>query len=190
MPRPNQARDIYAEDHLAARIAMEREKRGWTYEGLAKRMSDVGCPLDQSAIYKIEKASPRRRITVDELVAFSRVFGVAIDDLLLPADLAADRRAIELFTQWREAMDATQQQRAKAVKAGERLEGHLREHPSAVDALLRAVSERQVLNAGDTLSVALPGGGYVSGTAHADGRLTIYRKPVDGGPDGEHREEV
>ncbi len=104
MPRPNQARDIYAEDHLARRIAWERERRGWTYEGLAKRMTEAGCAMNQSAIYKIEQLTPRRRITVDELVGFSRVFGVPVDDLLLDPAVVVGDRVREAMRAWREAM--------------------------------------------------------------------------------------
>jgi transcriptional regulator with XRE-family HTH domain len=80
--RPNKPREVYAENYLAARIISERETRGWSLEGLAKRMTAAGCAINQSAIYKIEQGQPRRRITVDELVAFSRVFGLPLDDLL------------------------------------------------------------------------------------------------------------
>lgn len=44
-------------------------------------MTDAGCPIQGSAIYKIEKADPPRRITVDELVAFATVFETSAVDL-------------------------------------------------------------------------------------------------------------
>jgi len=77
-------RSIASERALAARIAYEREQRNMTYEGLAERMNRAGCPINASAIYKIEKADPPRRITVDELVALSRVFHLDLDDLVQP----------------------------------------------------------------------------------------------------------
>lgn len=101
MPRPNPPRDVYAERYLAQRIAREREDRGWTYEGLAARMTAAGCPLNQSAIYKIERAEPPRRITVDELVAYSRVFGLPVESLLLDPDVDAEARLVELLNTWR-----------------------------------------------------------------------------------------
>lgn len=97
MPRPHRQRSVFAEDYLAARITSEREKRGWTLEGLAKRMTDVGCPLAPSAIYKVEQGQPRRRIVVDELVAFSRVFGIPVDQLLLDPKIEAAKRVIDKF---------------------------------------------------------------------------------------------
>lgn len=121
MPRPNGPRAIYSEVGLARRIAFERlgQKPPWSYEGLAKRMTDAGCAINASAIYKIEKSDPPRRITVDELVAFSAVFDVPIEDLLVPpGDLfvaEANRLAQELFAAQREA--ATADVRVKAAMA-------------------------------------------------------------------------
>ena len=95
MPRPNPSRVMFTEDHLAARVTIERERKGWTLEGLAKRMTDAGCPLAASAVYKIEQGKPRRRIVVDELVAFSRVFGIPVDQLLLDPEMEAEQRLID-----------------------------------------------------------------------------------------------
>ena len=97
MPRPNPLRSLDSEDNLARRIAYERERRGWTYESTAKRMTDAGCPIQGSAIYKIEKGNPRRRISVDELVAFSTIFDAEISDLLSPVGAAAGIDAMKLM---------------------------------------------------------------------------------------------
>lgn len=90
MPRTNN-RARGPEADVAARIAMEREHRGLSAAGLARLMTDRGCPINQSAINKIEQGDPPRRITVDELVAFAQIFGLEIDDLLTPAHAARDR---------------------------------------------------------------------------------------------------
>jgi transcriptional regulator with XRE-family HTH domain len=85
---------IAAEAALARRIEYERTRRGMSYEGLATRMSRAGCPIQPSAIYKIEKGDPPRRITVDELAALARVFEMSMDELLLyPEEAEAARRA-------------------------------------------------------------------------------------------------
>ncbi|MGH3833186.1 MAG: helix-turn-helix domain-containing protein [Pseudonocardiaceae bacterium] len=97
MPRPNPPRSLQSEENLARRIAYERDRRGWTYEGIAKRLADAGCPIQGSAIYKIEKGNPRRRISVDELVALTKVFDVDADNLLLPLELIAERDALNLM---------------------------------------------------------------------------------------------
>ena len=96
MPRPNPLRAIQAEANLARRVAFERSERGMTYDALAKVMTDAGCPIQGSAIFKIEKGDPPRRITVDELVAFGCVFDIATDELLMPWTTATEReRRIE-----------------------------------------------------------------------------------------------
>lgn len=99
MPRPNQPRSLQSEANLALRIAHEREARGWTYEGMAKRMTDVGCAIQSSAIYKIEKGDPPRRVTVDELVAMSAVLGIDLPELLLPMEVVQSREQVALVEQ-------------------------------------------------------------------------------------------
>jgi transcriptional regulator with XRE-family HTH domain len=99
VPRPNPLRAMQSEDNLARRVAYERERRGWTYEGTARRMTDVGCSVQGSAIYKIEKGTPRRRISVDELVAFADIFDVDTSDLLIPVELMAEQEALELMAE-------------------------------------------------------------------------------------------
>lgn len=101
MPRVNALRTIQRESHVARRIAHERERRGWTYDGMAKRMTDVGCAIHGSAIYKIEKADPPRRISVDELVAVATVFDMSVEDLLVPYELAIHHEAMEVLVQMR-----------------------------------------------------------------------------------------
>lgn len=82
MPRPNKPRTIGAEDRLALRIATERQARGWSYWKLAQAMTEAGCSIAGSAIYKIEKGNPRRTIFVDELVALSRIWSIPVERLL------------------------------------------------------------------------------------------------------------
>jgi hypothetical protein len=60
-------------------------------------MTDAGCNIQASAIYKIEKVDPARRITVDELIALARVFGRSIDDLLRPIGVLDQESAHQLL---------------------------------------------------------------------------------------------
>src|SRR5829696_3930790 len=105
MSRLNPQRSIGGEDNLARRIERERTARGLSYEALAKHLTEVGCSIQGSAIYKIEKADPPRRITVDELLALTRVFDASIEDLLTPIEVLDDRRAQELLKELDEADD-------------------------------------------------------------------------------------
>jgi transcriptional regulator with XRE-family HTH domain len=101
VPKTNPTRSLNVEETLAQRISFERQRRGWTYDGLAKRMTDLGCPIQASGLYKIETPDPktgrRRRITVDELAGLSHAFGIRIPDLLEHADAADDARFLTLF---------------------------------------------------------------------------------------------
>lgn len=136
MPPRNPTRPLLTEAALAQRIAYEREKHGMTYEGLARRMTDAGCPINQSALYKIEKGEPRRRITVDELVALSVVFSVPVGELLLPLEAAHSRHLADLLIAWNNAR-ATEADAFAALRAAKEtverarvaLIEHVHEHP-------------------------------------------------------------
>jgi transcriptional regulator with XRE-family HTH domain len=128
MPRPNQPRTIGTEKTLARRIRWEREGEGMTYEGLAARMAAVGCPIQPSALYKIEKNNPPRRITVDELVALAQVFETSIQELLLPPEVVADRDLRRLLESWRDA-------RLEEIAATDGMADYLTSHPDVEDVL-------------------------------------------------------
>lgn len=70
------------EDRLAARIADLRRAKGWSFSELSKELERNRCPIDRSSLQKIEKGVPRRKINVNELVAFSNVFGLPVSALL------------------------------------------------------------------------------------------------------------
>lgn len=142
MPRPNRPRTIAGEKTLARRIETERERRGWSYEGLASRMDGVGCPINASGIYKVEKAG--RRITVDELVGLSAVFGVAAEDLLLPAEVVADRDLRALFDEVEEAGVEAGRAKERYDSSLARLRGHIAEHPEQLDSLADLVRDVMV----------------------------------------------
>jgi transcriptional regulator with XRE-family HTH domain len=96
MPLPTPHRVIGGERELARRIQWERERRDWTLEELASKMTSVGCQIQRSGIYKIEKGDPPRRIVVDELIALSKVFSIPVEQLLLPVELLEKERATEI----------------------------------------------------------------------------------------------
>ncbi len=146
MPPRNPARSLFGEEALADRVAYERERRGWSYEGLAKRMTDVGCAINQSAIYKIEKGQPRRRITVDELVALQRVLEIPFDLLLLPPELAATQQLAELLRDWEKA-DASAQAADQALhETFQRLHAYVHANSDVTGGLpdlIRQLAERR-----------------------------------------------
>lgn len=127
MPRPNKPRAVFAESNVAKRVALERKRANLTYEQLAQRMKALGCPIQVSALHKIEKGNPPRRITVDEMVAFAQAFGLTLNEIAadpaslvrseardlqehatiaLSASLDAKRASDEYFDEYVGAMDA------------------------------------------------------------------------------------
>lgn len=77
------------EDGLAKRIEQLRTEAGWSYSELSRRMGEVGCPIERSSLQKIEKGSPRRKIGVNELIAFTTVFDKTFAEILLtPSEVA------------------------------------------------------------------------------------------------------
>ena len=144
MPKRNRPGDVFAERYLAQRIARERENRGWSYEGLASRMTQAGCPLNQSAIYKIERGDPPRRITVDELVAYSRVFGIPVDQLLLDPELEAEQRVIDKLNAVNALAAAHAEAEANLIDAVEEVRGLVKgskRAKAAMDEHLQEMSE-------------------------------------------------
>lgn len=96
MPKMTTGRSLFAERHLAQRVAMERRRRGWTYASLETRTKQAGCAIAASALWKIENppGGRPRRITVDELVVLSRVFGLPMAELVMdPAEALPEHLA-------------------------------------------------------------------------------------------------
>jgi transcriptional regulator with XRE-family HTH domain len=137
MPRPNPPRSIASEKALARRIAFERERLEMSYDGLASRMEQVGCPINASGIYKIEKSG--RRITVDELVGFSLVFGVAPQELLLPPELAAREELKRLVLAWDSARADALDARDRETESWSALRDWIAAHPEAEEDVERAM---------------------------------------------------
>src|SRR5262249_41867695 len=55
---------------------------------LARFVQIEGVPMTQTGIWRIENGEPRRRIMLDEALAFARVFGLTLEELLTPTDVA------------------------------------------------------------------------------------------------------
>ena len=97
MPKRNAARLVGPEAYVATRIALERDRRGMSAAELSRRMTAVGCSINQSAINKIEQGDPPRSISTNELVAFAKVFELEVEDLLVPPHLARDQHLSALY---------------------------------------------------------------------------------------------
>jgi transcriptional regulator with XRE-family HTH domain len=80
---------------VAEWVRAEREALRWSLADLAKEMTARGCPMDRSAVSRIE--SNNRGVSVTEAAVFARLFGVPLSDLVRPRVLRANRSARKLF---------------------------------------------------------------------------------------------
>lgn len=125
MPRPKPQRAIGGETNLAQRISRELAARGWPPAELARRMTEAGCPIGTSSVYKILDEKKPRTISLDEFIALAAVFETTTEDLLTPVEVLDTERAKELLSE----LD----------KADERMFGGITE---AVDAHVRLFALR------------------------------------------------
>ncbi|MFJ8308764.1 MULTISPECIES: helix-turn-helix transcriptional regulator [unclassified Streptomyces] len=136
---------LYSEGNVAARVALEREVRGWSTTELAERVTKAGVKLNQTAVWRIENGNPRRRINLDEALGFARVFELPLEELMSPPleGLDVDGRrlvqeAVEAFYESRDVQDRLHH----AVVA---IAEHIKTHPESS----RAIHEQCLRLMGD-----------------------------------------
>jgi transcriptional regulator with XRE-family HTH domain len=120
-------------------MQFEREKRGWGYELLAQRLTEVGCPMSGSSLHKIEKGNPRRGISVDEAVAMRVVFDLSWERLLSPVEETVEDRADSLFEQWTTRISEASFASTNAERVEAALYKFGKDHPEARARLNRAI---------------------------------------------------
>jgi transcriptional regulator with XRE-family HTH domain len=130
---------VGGEDHLALRITTERNRLGLSQEKLAEAMAKAGCPVPQSAISKIENPARggRRAITVEEAIAFSKVFSVPLGELLLPAAALDYVQALKALADGPDLLIAADQARWEVEHAQEVLSKVARENTAVLSALVK-----------------------------------------------------
>ncbi|MFI1382955.1 multiprotein-bridging factor 1 family protein [Embleya sp. NPDC020886] len=138
---PGGPQSMWSEDNVAERVRLEREARKWSTATLAERMSDAGFPINQSAIWRIESAEPRRRINLDEAIGFAQVFGIDLDNLLGPPQLAMHERAVQLIDDVRTSYRAIRAANDQLAAAQQALETYIDAHPEIEDEVGEAVSQ-------------------------------------------------
>lgn len=131
--KPNKPRTVGREELLAQRIEELRKSSAppMSYETLATRMAAVGCPIQASGLQRIVKGAPRRRVTVDELVALAQVFNVTVDELISPPQQ-------DLVLQAEAALRVFQQAHISWQTAHERLSASIVEEEMAAKVLARS----------------------------------------------------
>ncbi|QMU67102.1 helix-turn-helix transcriptional regulator [Streptacidiphilus sp. P02-A3a] len=124
-----------SEEYAAQRIAAEREKREWSTATLAKQVTEAGCPMNQSAVWRIENGDPPRRINLDEAVAFAQVFGISLDDLISPPQIVITPELRSHFRNLLDAMRASKETSDAVYRVAEDLDGYARAHPKELAAI-------------------------------------------------------
>lgn len=99
--RPDRTREV--EEQVAALIARLRKRNDWSYGQLADRMTAAGCEMYPAGIQRTEKAE--RRITVEELVAYARVFETPVESLIF-----AEAGELRTKEYWRDLLAAERMQ--------------------------------------------------------------------------------
>ena len=67
---------------VRANIDMLRKAKGFSTKTLSRELDAAGRPIEQSGVWRI--VNGERQVDVDDLVAFSKVFGVRPEQLLVP----------------------------------------------------------------------------------------------------------
>lgn len=135
------------QENLARRLAQLRAREGWTAGDVQRALAAVGCEVPRNAASRIEQGT--RQVTVDELVAFSQIYGKSVEDLLTPVELVghetAKRIASRIERHMAAFLDAT-------YRLGEALNG-LRvlrsEEPEAAGYLIDILAQPRLSESGD-----------------------------------------
>ncbi|WP_369391805.1 helix-turn-helix domain-containing protein [Streptomyces sp. CG1] len=152
---------LYSEGNIAARVAMEREVRGWSTTELADRVTKAGVRMNQTAVWRIENGNPRRRINVDEAIGFARVFELPLEELMSPPlegiDLEGRRLVQEAVEAFYESRDAQDRLHRAVVATAEYIEAHPDGSRAIHEQCLRLMGEERDARA---LTEYIEGGGY------------------------------
>lgn len=98
--------------------------------------------MSQSAVWRIESGEPRRKISVDELIAFSRVFGKPIEALLRPPRPEYPTDLVQAYLiQWMNQEKRAWQERLDAALSFSDLVAVLRIFPGAATHLPQMLDE-------------------------------------------------
>lgn len=73
--RPERSADASLAIRFRTRLAEEQAQQGMSDAGLAKRVTDLGCPMTAATIWKIKSAQPPRKVDLDEAHAIASALG-------------------------------------------------------------------------------------------------------------------
>lgn len=139
-----------SEDNVADHIRLHREMRGWSTAHLAREVTAAGVPLSQSAVWRIESGNPRRKISVDELIGFAKVFGVSIGELLEPLSVDYPPDLVRLYVnRYVDTMAYALKAEFRASLVGHNLGRFATRFPQADSEIREMITERVSAMGGD-----------------------------------------
>lgn len=100
------ASSLGSERHVLERIRIELERRGWSAAELARRTEAAaretsGGAISRSVLSRLlnPKATDRRHISIDQLVALANVFDCSVSELLLPPSAMEIAQTLKALTE-------------------------------------------------------------------------------------------
>lgn len=106
MPRRGQLSHRAEELYAIHRLEWEMKQRSLSYAQVADLLTEAGHPTQPTAIHRLLRGEPRRRLTLNEAAAIADIFDISLSELLLEKDVMLGAKANELL---RELQLATRQ---------------------------------------------------------------------------------
>ena len=97
--------EMGSEKYVVERIRAEVKARGWSLAELSRRMNESsmegnGGVIDRTVLSKMLSGDRGRHVSIDQLITLSKVFGIPLGELLVPASTLANIRG------WRYYLEA------------------------------------------------------------------------------------
>ena len=91
--------EMGSEKYVVERIRAEVKARGWSLAELSRQMNESsmdgnrnGGVIDRAVLSKMLSGDRGRHVSIDQLITLSKVFGIPLGELLVPASTLADIR--------------------------------------------------------------------------------------------------
>jgi transcriptional regulator with XRE-family HTH domain len=97
--------EMGSEKYVVERIRAEVKAHGWSLAELSRRMNESsmdgnGGVIDRAVLSKMLGGDRGRHVSIDQLITLSKVFGIPLGELLVPASTLANIQG------WRYVMEA------------------------------------------------------------------------------------
>jgi transcriptional regulator with XRE-family HTH domain len=115
--------EVGSEKYVVERIRAEVKARGWSLVELSRRMNESsmegnGGVIDRTVLSKMLGRDRGRHVSIDQLITLSKVFGIPLGELLVPASTLANIRGWRYYF---ESLDIANDLRHLITEKQERL---------------------------------------------------------------------